>query len=79
MKPRVVTNYVPQQVCETSYKAETVTRQRPVEFTKYVEQIVMVTDEGENNQPSFVVELGKYREALSADPSVCIVRTSASL
>ncbi|MEM7624017.1 MAG: hypothetical protein AAF333_00155 [Planctomycetota bacterium] len=45
---------------------------------QYVEQIVMVTDEGENNQPSFVVELGRYREALSADPSICIVRTPNS-
>lgn len=45
---------------------------------QYVEQIVMITDEGENNQPSFVVELKNYREALSADPSVCIVRTPNS-
>jgi hypothetical protein len=42
---------------------------------QYVEQIIMVTDEGENTAPLFVPTLGKYREALQADPAVCIVRT----
>jgi hypothetical protein len=42
---------------------------------QYVEQIILVTDEGENTGPLFVPNLQKYREALNADPSVCIVRT----
>lgn len=42
---------------------------------QYVEQIVLVTDEGENTNPSFVLALKAYREALKADPNVCIVRT----
>jgi hypothetical protein len=41
----------------------------------YVEQIIVVTDEGENTAPLFVEALTKYREALKADPSVCFVRT----
>ncbi len=42
---------------------------------QYIEQIVMVTDEGENTPPQFINELRQYREALKADPAVCIVRT----
>jgi hypothetical protein len=42
---------------------------------QYVEQIILVTDEGENSGPHFVPTLQKYRETLSADPAVCIVRT----
>jgi hypothetical protein len=42
---------------------------------QYVEQIIVVTDEGENTSPLFVETLKKYREALKADPSVCFVRT----
>jgi hypothetical protein len=42
---------------------------------QYVEQIVMVTDEGENTAPLFVDALKKYRETLKADPNVCFVRT----
>ncbi|HUG90754.1 MAG TPA: hypothetical protein VML55_07980 [Planctomycetaceae bacterium] len=42
----------------------------------YVEQIVLVTDEGENTPPLFLDELRQYREELKADPGVCIVRTS---
>ena len=42
---------------------------------QYVEQIILVTDEGENTGPLFVPTLQKYREELKADPSVCIVRT----
>ena len=40
-----------------------------------VEQIILVTDEGENSPPIFVEELKLYRSELQADPSVCIVRT----
>ena len=41
----------------------------------YVEQIILVTDEGENTPPLFVETLKKYREEVKADPNVCIVRT----
>jgi hypothetical protein len=40
-----------------------------------VEQLIVVTDEGENTAPFFVAELQKYRDELKADPSVCFVRT----
>jgi hypothetical protein len=40
-----------------------------------VEQIILVTDEGENTGPHFVPTLQKYREVTKADPAVCIVRT----
>jgi hypothetical protein len=42
---------------------------------QYVEQIILVTDEGENQGPHFVPALAKYREQMKADPAVCIVRT----
>jgi hypothetical protein len=42
---------------------------------QYVEQIIVVTDEGENTAPLFVEALKKYREAVKADPTVCFVRT----
>jgi hypothetical protein len=42
---------------------------------QYVEQIILVTDEGENTAPLFAPTLAKYRETVKADPSVCIVRT----
>ncbi len=42
---------------------------------QYVEQIIVVTDEGENTAPYFVDALAKYREAVQADPNVCFVRT----
>lgn len=42
---------------------------------QYVEQIIVVTDEGENTAPLFVAALTKYRAALEADPNVCFVRT----
>jgi len=40
-----------------------------------VEQIIMVTDEGENQTPGFVAALKRYREELGADPSVLFVKT----
>lgn len=40
-----------------------------------VEQIIMITDEGENTPPLFVSELQEYRAELKADPAVCLVRT----
>ncbi|KPJ71974.1 MAG: hypothetical protein AMS14_08740 [Planctomycetes bacterium DG_20] len=42
---------------------------------QYVEQIILITDEEENTPPLFVNELKQYRQALKADPSVCLVRT----
>jgi hypothetical protein len=45
---------------------------------QYVEQIVFVTDEEEYTPPYFVSSLLKYRQALSADPSVCIVKVPDS-
>jgi len=42
---------------------------------QYAEQIILVTDEGENTGPLFVPTLQKYCAALSATPNVCIVRT----
>jgi hypothetical protein len=40
-----------------------------------VEQLVVVTDEGENTPPLFVDSLKKYQEAVQADPSVVFVKT----
>jgi hypothetical protein len=42
---------------------------------QYVEQIILVTDEGENTGPLFVPTLQKYSAELKAMPNVCIVRT----
>ncbi len=46
---------------------------------QYVEQIILVTDEGENTAPLFVETLKKYREEVKADPNVCIVRTPGAV
>ena len=46
---------------------------------QYVEQLVVITDEGENSPPLFVNELEEYRKALKADPSICIVRTPGGM
>jgi hypothetical protein len=40
-----------------------------------VEQLLVVTDEGENTPPLFVDSLRKYRDEVKADPAVCFVRT----
>lgn len=42
---------------------------------QYVEQIILVTDEGENTAPLFASMLVHYRDDVKADPNVCIVRT----
>jgi len=42
---------------------------------QYVEQIIVVTDEGENTAPLFLDALAKYREALKVEPNVCFVKT----
>ena len=43
-----------------------------------VEQIIMVTDEGENTSPLFVDALVQYREELKADPHVVFVKTQGA-
>jgi hypothetical protein len=45
---------------------------------QYVEQVVVVTDEGENADPRFVPTLKKYREELKADPAVCFVKVAGA-
>lgn len=40
-----------------------------------VEQIVLITDEGENQHPAFIPTLKKYSETLRVDPTVVIVKT----
>jgi hypothetical protein len=45
---------------------------------QYVEQIVVVTDEEEYTPPYFVESFLKYRQALSADPSICFVKVPDS-
>ena len=45
---------------------------------QYVEQIVVVTDEGENADPKFVPTLMKYRAELKADPAVCFVKVTGA-
>ena len=44
-----------------------------------VEQIVMVTDEGENRAPYFVETLKLYREELKTDPHVVFVKTRGAV
>lgn len=43
-----------------------------------VDQIVVVTDEGENHRGAFAKELIKYKEALGITPNVVIVRIGSS-
>ncbi|HVR84470.1 MAG TPA: hypothetical protein VMU54_09175, partial [Planctomycetota bacterium] len=43
-----------------------------------VEQIVVVTDEGENAAPYFVQSLQKYRDTIKADPNVVFVKVGQS-
>ena len=45
---------------------------------QYVEQIILVTDEGENTAPLFAPTMQKYRESVKADPNVCVVRVPSS-
>ena len=46
---------------------------------QYVEQIVLVSDGGENTPPLFADSIRKYRQTLSADPSVVIVRVQGDV
>ena len=43
-----------------------------------VEQIIMVTDEGENSSPPFLTSLLKYKEDMNVDPHVIFVKTRNS-
>jgi len=45
---------------------------------QYAEQLILVTDEGENTPPLFVDSLKRYRAELHADPNVCFVRTPSA-
>jgi hypothetical protein len=45
---------------------------------QYVEQIILVTDEGENTTPFFVDSLQKYCQEMQASPAVYLVRTPGS-
>jgi hypothetical protein len=40
-----------------------------------VEQVIVVSDQGENTPPLFVDSLKKYRETMKVEPAVCFVRT----
>jgi hypothetical protein len=42
---------------------------------RYVEQIIMITDEGENTAPLFVSSFKTYCEVVKTQPNVCFVRT----
>ncbi len=42
---------------------------------QYAEQIIVITDEGENNAPRFLPSLTEYSKALGVEPNVCLVRT----
>lgn len=42
------------------------------------EQIIIVTDEGENTAPFFVPELERYKAELEVDPQVLIVRVGSA-
>lgn len=50
----------------------------PLEYMRkkkqYVEQIILVTDEGENQTPFFAETYAKYRADVKTEPNVCIVR-----
>lgn len=40
---------------------------------QYVEQIIMISDQGENTSPPFLTTLQNYCEQLSTNPSVCFI------
>ena len=43
-----------------------------------VEQIILITDEGENQTPAFCGTLKKYKDTLKVDPGVVIVKTQGA-
>ena len=42
---------------------------------QYVEQVIVITDEGENTSPTLAKALGDYQKSIKAEPNICIVRT----
>jgi hypothetical protein len=46
---------------------------------QYVEQIIMISDEGQNTPPLFVDALREYSTELKTSPTVCLVRTPGGL
>lgn len=42
----------------------------------YVEQMILVTDGGENEPPFFLQSLRTYREELKTDPNICFVKVA---
>jgi hypothetical protein len=53
---------------------ETMRRKRQV-----VEQLIIMSDEGENMAPLLVPTLAKYREELKADVTLCFVKTPGAI
>ena len=45
---------------------------------RYVEQIIMVTDGGENNAPFFVDAFERYRTAMDVTPNICFVKVDGN-
>lgn len=43
-----------------------------------VENIILITDEGENSSPQFVPTLQRYIEMVGSQPTVCIVKTQGA-
>lgn len=48
------------------------------EAKQFVEQIVIITDEGENNAPLFWTALDKYKSVMKAEPNVVLVKCKDS-
>ncbi len=46
---------------------------------QYVEQIIMITDEGQNTMPQFSTAYAEYCDELNAKPAMCIVRTEGGI
>lgn len=46
-----------------------------IRLKQRVENIILITDEGENGTPLFVPTLQKYIGAFGMQPNVCIVKT----
>jgi hypothetical protein len=44
-----------------------------------VENIILITDEGENSSPLFVPTLQRYIQKVGGQPSVCIVKTQGAV
>jgi len=45
---------------------------------RYVEQIIVVTDGGENEPPFFVDAFEKYRTAMGVEPNICFVKVDGA-